>query len=68
LKDHANATPDLSRVDVGIVDVLAAETRSFMRLKLRSTVLLPQPDGPISAVILRRAILRPTSLTAWKPP
>ena len=24
---------------------------SFMRLRLRSTVLLPQPDGPIIAVI-----------------
>jgi hypothetical protein len=28
-----------------------AGTRSFIRLKLRSSVLLPQPDGPMMAVI-----------------
>ena len=30
----------------------AVGTRSFMRLKLRNSVLLPQPEGPIMAVIL----------------
>ena len=30
----------------------AESTRSFMRLKLRSSVLLPHPDGPMIAVIL----------------
>jgi hypothetical protein len=25
--------------------------RSFIRLRLRSSVLLPQPEGPISAVM-----------------
>ncbi len=30
----------------------AVFTRSFMRLKQRRIVLFPQPDGPISAVIL----------------
>ena len=39
-----------------------------MRLKERSTVLLPQPDGPISAVILLRSICRLTSFTARKVP
>src|ERR1017187_1517972 len=30
--------------------------RSFIRLKQRSIVLLPQPEGPIKAVILLRGI------------
>ena len=29
----------------------ADSMRSFMRLKQRSTVVLPQPDGPMKAVI-----------------
>ena len=30
---------------------LGAAMRSFMRLNDRSSVLLPQPDGPMSAVM-----------------
>ena len=65
LEDHADAAAHLDRVDVVVVEVLPVEQdcrlqcarsaiRSFMRLKQRSTVLLPQPDGPISAVIFWR--------------
>jgi hypothetical protein len=39
-----------------------------MRLKLRSTVLLPQPEGPISAVILFFSISKLTCFTARKAP
>jgi len=38
--------------------------RSFIRLKQRSTVLLPQPDGPIIAVISPRPIVMFTPRTA----
>ena len=38
--------------------------RSFIRLKQRSTVVLPQPEGPISAVISRSRIVMFTSRTA----
>ena len=48
--------------------VRATGIRSFMRLNERSTVLLPQPDGPISAVILRGCTFRLMSRTAWKSP
>ena len=36
--------------------IRAPVIRSFMRLKQRSSVLLPQPDGPIKAVILLRGM------------
>src|SRR5262245_20196827 len=42
--------------------------RSFIRLKQRSSVLLPQPDGPISAVILLRGISIETSRRARAEP
>ena len=61
LEDHADAAPDLDRIDLGPVEVdavvgeaavhAAPRTRSFIRLKHRMSVLLPQPDGPIRAVI-----------------
>ena len=35
-----------------------------MRLRLRSTVVFPQPDGPMNAVISLRATVRLTSRTA----
>ena len=38
-----------------------------MRLRQRIRVLLPQPDGPISAVISLLAISMLTSLTAGLP-
>ncbi len=39
-----------------------------MRLKQRSSVLLPHPDGPMNAVISLRCIGSRTSRTAWKSP
>ena len=39
-----------------------------MRLKQRSSVLLPQPDGPISAVILFFGTCRLISRTARNEP
>src|SRR4051812_15239245 len=39
-------------------------TRSFIRLKHRRSVLLPQPEGPIRAVILFRGISIETSRSA----
>ena len=39
-----------------------------MRLRLRSTVLLPQPDGPMKPVILPRSICTWLSRTARKLP
>ena len=41
--------------------------KSFMRLRQRSKVLLPQPDGPIMEVILFFAILNETFFTARLP-
>lgn len=42
--------------------------RSFMRFMQRRKVDLPQPDGPMNAVILFLAMLRFTSVSAWKSP
>ena len=42
--------------------------RSFMRLKQRSSVLLPQPDGPISAVTFCFGTSNVTESSAWKRP
>jgi hypothetical protein len=42
----------------------AVGIRSFIRFRQRIKVLLPQPDGPINAVISLRAISIVTSLTA----
>ncbi len=39
-----------------------------MRLKQRNSVLLPQPDGPISAVTLRSMIGKLTSFSACLSP
>ncbi len=41
---------------------------SFIRLRLRSTVLLPQPDGPMKPVILFFSIGTMLSRTARKSP
>src|SRR5262245_6694523 len=43
-------------------------TRSFMRLMQRSSVLLPQPDGPISAVMRRSGTANVTSESARDAP
>ena len=61
LEHHPDPLAHLDRVDVGAVEVLAVVEdlpstrapgiRSFMRLRQRISVLLPQPDGPISAVM-----------------
>src|SRR4051812_18656473 len=42
--------------------------RSFIRLKQRRSVLLPHPEGPISAVILFRGISIDTSRSASAVP
>ena len=39
-----------------------------MRLKQRSTVVLPQPDGPMNAVISLLRIVEVTSRTARNAP
>ena len=41
---------------------------SCMRLSERSTVDLPQPDGPMKAVTLRGGTVSATSATAWNLP
>ena len=46
----------------------APGTVSFIRLKHRSTVLLPQPDGPMNAVISLWWMSRNTSRTALNEP
>ena len=42
--------------------------RSFMRLRLRSTVLFPQPEGPMKPVIFPRSMGTTLSRTARKEP
>ena len=39
-----------------------------MRLKVRSSVLLPQPDGPMKAVTLRSGMSSLMCFSAWKLP
>ena len=68
LEHHADPAPDLDRVDVGAVEVLPVVedpaldpglgTRSLVRLKQRRTVDLPQPEGPMNAVISLRPDLQ----------
>src|SRR3984893_7834025 len=43
-------------------------TRSCIRLKMRRKVVLPQPEGPMSAVILRAWTAHDASWSAWKSP
>ncbi|MFM8302757.1 MAG: hypothetical protein ACKOA9_00435 [Actinomycetota bacterium] len=40
---------------------------TVLRFSDRSTVVLPQPDGPMNAVISLRATSRSTSVTARTP-
>ena len=42
----------------------APGTRSFIRFSVRSTVVLPHPDGPMNAVISFLCIASETSVTA----
>ncbi len=66
-------------VDRGAVDVLVVQqdlalglrapgVTSCMRLIERSTVDLPQPEGPMNAVTLFGSMVRMTLSTAWKSP
>ena len=48
--------------------IRAPVIRSFIRLKQRSSVLLPQPEGPIRAVILLRGMSIVMSLSARDGP
>ena len=41
---------------------------SCIRLMLRSSVDLPQPDGPMKAVTVRGSTVMETSSTAWNAP
>ena len=41
---------------------------SCIRLRVRSTVDLPQPDGPMNAITLRGDTDNDTSATAWNEP
>ena len=60
LKYHAHVFAQRGEIYVCLINVRASDfhgpetlqpsTRSFMRLKVRRSVDLPQPDGPISAV------------------
>ena len=78
LEHHADAGAQLHHVDAGLVDVLAVELDlagdaamsivSFMRLRQRRKVDLPQPDGPISAVTIRSPMSRSTSKSACFSP
>src|SRR5690349_15506813 len=43
-------------------------TRSFMRLKLRRSVDLPQPDGPMKAVTCFSGISSEMSKSVWWDP
>ena len=43
-------------------------TRSFIRLRVLMQVDLPQPEGPINAVIWFSAISMVMPLSAWKSP
>ena len=62
LEHHADAAAHLDRRrrpgrrgrcrgSMSVPSTRAPSMRSFMRLKQRSTVVLPQPDGPMNAVI-----------------
>ena len=48
--------------------IRADGTRSFIRLKHRSTVLLPHPDGPMMAVTSLAPMSQLTPATAWACP
>ena len=45
---------------------LVPGVRSCIRLKIRRKVVLPQPEGPISAVIRRACTASEASSSAWK--
>src|SRR5919202_2610830 len=47
---------------------LAPRTASCMRLRQRMSVLLPQPEGPMMAVMRRGAMLSETSSIAFRSP
>ena len=62
LEDHPDPAAHLDRIDVrrrrgprrgrgSCPPTLTPGTRSFIRFRQRMNVLLPQPDGPITAVI-----------------
>ncbi len=51
-----------------VPSIRAPGIRSFIRLKQRSSVLLPQPEGPISAVIWLRGISIAMSFSASDVP
>ena len=77
LKHHAYALSE--QVDIHIsIDILPIQqdfpwilqpsTRSFMRFRVFISVDLPQPEGPMNAVISRSRISRLIFFSAWKLP
>ncbi len=79
LEDHADRAAHRDDVDRRAVDVVARRAvtvpsarapgiSSCMRLMQRTSVDLPQPDGPIIAVTWLGAKSRSTPLTAWSSP
>jgi hypothetical protein len=62
----------LSRMFLAVEEDLAlgalAGIQAYMRLNVRSSVDLPQPDGPMKAVTLLRAMSRLTFLRPWNLP
>ena len=79
LEDHADAAAQLDRVPGRAVHVLVLRyssrpltrtpsMKSFMRFIARSSVLLPQPEGPMIAVTCLAGMSSVTSRTAVKSP
>ena len=70
LEDHADAPAQIGHVEIRVLDIAIRRRRmcprvirapwmtSFMRLRQRSSVLFPQPDGPMNAVICRAGTSR----------
>ena len=79
LKHHADPLPQLDHVDLAARRMSSPSSRispstrvpsikSFIRLRHRRNVLLPQPDGPMSAVTQCCGIVSDTSVSACFAP
>ena len=58
----------LSSSSITLPCIRAPGVTSCIRFRVRSTVVLPQPDGPMNAVTLRGRTVSDTSATAWNAP
>ena len=71
LKNHADFFSQFDDIDIvkrvvvdeNITFMRTSSMRSFMRLKQRSSVDLPQPEGPMSAVMALEYTLKSISLS-----